>query len=83
MVGKSVVGEEVVPFPNNDNSLQQCAGENASLKPKGDFGTRPHRPCYLAVDKRGKVRGRYRYARLAILEASEKGYELQMEGGEG
>lgn len=35
-------------------------------------------PCFLAVDKRGKVRGRYRFAHLAILEASEKGWELRM-----
>lgn len=40
----------------------------------------PHRPCYLAIDKRGKVRGRYRFARTAIRDATEKGYELQMEG---
>lgn len=82
MVGKSVVGEEVVPFPSNDNNLEQRAGQDASLKPKGDFGTRPHRPCYLGIDQRGRVRGRYRYARLAILEASENGWELQMSGCE-
>jgi hypothetical protein len=80
MVEKSVVGEEVVSFPSNDNNLQQRAGQIASLKPKDDFGTRPHRPCFLAIDRRGKVRGRYRFARLAIQEASEHGWELQMEG---
>jgi len=82
MVGKSVVGEEVVPFPSNDNDLEQCAGQNASLKPKSDFGTRPHRPCFEAIDKRGRIRGRYRFARLAIIEASENGWELQMSGCE-
>lgn len=38
--------------------------------------------CFLAIDKRGRVRGRYRFARLAILEASENGWELQMSGCE-
>lgn len=42
----------------------------------------PARPCYLAVDKRGKTRGRYRYARTAIRDATEKGWELRMEGCE-
>lgn len=42
----------------------------------------PHRPCYLGIDKRGRVRGRYRFAHLAVLEASEKGWELRKEGCE-
>lgn len=42
----------------------------------------PTRPCYLAIDKRGKVRGRYRFARLAILEATENGWDLRKEGCE-
>jgi hypothetical protein len=42
----------------------------------------PVRPCFLAIDSRGRVRGRYRFARLAILEASEKGWQLEMEGCE-
>jgi hypothetical protein len=42
----------------------------------------PTRPCYLAIDKRGKVRGRYRFAHLAVLETTENGWELRMEGCE-
>jgi len=39
-------------------------------------------PCFLAIDKRGKVRGRYRFAHLAVLETTENGWELRMEGCE-
>lgn len=39
-------------------------------------------PCFLAIDKRGKIRGRYRFAHLAVLEVSERGWELRMEGYE-
>lgn len=75
-----MVGEEEVTLFNNDNDLDKCAGQNDPLKLKGDFGIHPHRPCFEAIDKRGKVRGRYRFARLAIQEASEHGWELQMSG---
>jgi len=55
-----------------------------ALNDNDDFGERPRppRPCFEAIDKRGRVRGRYRFARLAILEASENGWELQMSGCE-
>lgn len=43
-----------------------------------DLTTVKRRPCFLAIDKRGKIRGRYRFAHLAVLEASEKGWELRM-----
>jgi hypothetical protein len=45
-----------------------------------DVEDRQANPCFLAIDKRGRVRGRYRFARLAVLEASEKGWDLVMEG---
>jgi hypothetical protein len=54
---------------------------DSSRSKSAQSGSGPVR-CYLAVDKRGKVRGRYRFARLAILEASENGWELEMEGCE-
>lgn len=40
------------------------------------------RPCFVAIDRRGRIRGRYRYAKLAVLETNEKGWELRIEGHE-
>lgn len=42
----------------------------------------PTRPCYLGIDKRDRIRGRYRFAHLAVLETTENGWEFRMEGCE-
>jgi hypothetical protein len=39
---KRLVGKEVVEPPRDINALQQGAGENASLNPKGGFEPCPH-----------------------------------------
>jgi hypothetical protein len=44
-----MVGEEVVELPHDNNGLQKGAGENASLKPKGNFEPSPHLPSNLEV----------------------------------
>ena len=67
---KRLVGKEVVEPPRDINALQQGAGENASLNPKGGFEPCPHlsggRQCACALDQKcegpplGKVAARYR-----------------------
>lgn len=53
-----------------------------ALNDNDDFRGRPRRPCFVAVDQRGRIRCRYRYAKLALLETTENGWELRMEGHE-
>jgi hypothetical protein len=67
-----LVGEEVVALPREINSLRKGAGENGSLKPKGNFEPSPHRVAALEAAEIGASSigdDRYLVAGRFILDA--------------